>query len=78
MPNECSVAEEGKKTGPDMAEMGLEYGFKGQAGMGKGGYNSRFGATWSASSPWPALLYSSLSGNSMLTTVTVREVFAYT
>ena len=26
-----------------MAEMGLEYGFKGQAGMGKGGYNSRFG-----------------------------------
>ena len=36
------MAEEGKKTGPDMAEMGLEYGFKGQAGMGKGGYNSRF------------------------------------
>lgn len=26
-----------------MAEMGLEYGFKGQAGMGQGGYNSRFG-----------------------------------
>ena len=26
-----------------MAEMGLEYGFKGQAGMGKGGYTSRFG-----------------------------------
>ena len=35
-------------------------------------------STWSASSPRPALLYSSLSRNSMFTTITVREVFAYT
>lgn len=32
----------GRKEGQIMAEMSLEYGLKGRAGMGKGGYNSGF------------------------------------